>query len=380
MSLNLIVPVSGGLESTYLLQHAMTMRAKITVVFINVAGVAEGMLAELLSMNKTLEYFRSKDLDKTQYPGEIVDVIYYLAKPYLNVITRGYPMSRDFQNRQTNNINQQMSVVMALTKVRSAIVSNSIGAESPTVLIGWLKEDSSEVSYDDYDFSAAEYQEFLKLPVTLGRLSNSDRLAIPFKAPLWEMTKQQVWDKLNPALKSFIMPNGWCRYEEENSWVIHTPFDNKKYEYVDAGIPIEPTYTLQIENNDLGFFAKLLLKMVTWQDLNLPKEAQRLVNLVNDQPFIDARENFIYESRLSVLKDNFKLAVKELHSAASRFEWPVHHVVEEPILEDQPSSVKGDVIVAEDGEVGDCVPKDRPTVSASLRKNVAERFLGDKDV
>jgi len=379
MSLNIIVPVSGGLESTYLLQHAMTMRAKITVVYINVSGVAEGSVGELLSMNKTLDYFRSKDLDKKQYPGEIVEVLYYLAKPYLNVLhSNGY--HGETQNRQANNINQQISVVMALTKLRSALVAHSRGVESPTVLIGWLKEDSSDVSYDDYDFSAAEYQEFLKLPVTLGRLSNSDRLAIPFRAPLWEMTKQQVWSKLDPALEPFIIPNGWCKYEEENSWVIHTPFDNKKQEYVDAKIPIEEKYTLQIEETDLGFFVKRLLKMVTWKDLNLPREAQFLINLVNDQPFIDARENFIYESRLTVLKDNFKNAVKELYSAASRFEWPTPPVVEEPILEDHPSSVKGDVIVAEDEQVGERISEDRPTVSVALRQNVAERFLGDRDV
>lgn len=379
MSLSIIVPVSGGLESTYLLQKAMSMNAKITVVFINVVGVAEGMVGELLSMNKTLDYFRSKDLDRKQYPGEIVEVLYYLAKPYLNVLCRnGY--HGETQTRQTNNINQQISIIMALTKVRSALVANSRGVESPTVLIGWLKEDSSDVSYDDYDFSAAEYQEFLNLPVTLGRLSNSDRLAIPFRAPLWEMTKQQVWSKLDPALEPFIIPNGWCKYEEENSWVIHTPFDNKKQEYVDAKIPIESEYTLQIEETDLGFFVKRLLKMVTWKDLDLPQEARNLIRLVNEQPFIDPRENFIYESRLANLKDNFKDAVKDLHRAASRFEWPVPPVVEEPILEDQPSSVKGDVIVAGDEQVSERILEDRPTVSVALRKHVAERFLGDKDV
>lgn len=339
MSLSIIVPVSGGLESTYLLQKAMSMNAKITVVFINVVGVAEGMVGELLSMNKTLDYFRSKNLDKVQYPGEITKVIYYLAKPYLNVVDRGSPVNREFQNRQTNNINQQMSVIMALAKVRAGIVSESVGVESPTVMIGWLKEDSSEVSYDEYDFSAAEYQELLNLPVSLCRLSNADRLAVPFRAPLWEMTKRQVWNKLDKSLEPFIIPNGWCKYEEENSWVIHTPFNNKQQEYADAGIPIQSSYCLAIEDNALGFFVKLLLKMVTWKDLDLPQEARSLINIVNDQPFIDFRENFIYEARLSSLQMDFKYRVWALYEAAYKFDWPKDPIVKEPA---------GDVIVDED--------------------------------
>lgn len=371
MALDIIVPVSGGLESTYLLQQAMTRKADITVVFINVCGVGQGCVGELLSMNKTLEFFRSKDLDKIKYPGKIVEVIYYLAKPYLNIVNRGAPVFQDLQNRQTNNINQQISVVMALAKVRSSIVAKSLGQKSPTTVIGWLHEDSSDLSLDDYDFSEAEYQDLLNLPVTLGRLSNADRLAVPFRAPLWKMTKQQVWAQLDPALEPFIIPNGWGKYEEENSCIVHTPHDYKKEEYEEAGIPIKDEYVLEIKDDGLGFFVKRLLGMVTWKDLDLPQEARSLINQVNEQPIILYLENFIYEERLANLKGNFKHAVQSLHEAAAKFAWPVP----EPIAED---TQVGEVLC--DVETAEKVSEDRPTVSVALRQNVIERFLGDKDV
>lgn len=71
----------------------------------------------------------------------------------------------------------------------------------------------------------------------------------------------------------------------------------------------------------------------------LPQEARSLINIVNDQPFIDFRENFIYEARLSSLQMDFKYRVWALYEAAYKFDWPKDPIVKEPA---------GDVIVDED--------------------------------
>jgi len=174
--------------------------------------------------------------------------------------------------------------------------------------VGWLRQDACEYSHNEFDHSEAAYTELLNLNSVLGRLSNSNTIAKPFRAPLWEMSKQDIWQRLDPALAKHVVPNGTGANIDDHVWG-HTPFDLKVKEYKKAGIPIKQSYnTPDLYEDDIDLWCRALCGMVSWLDLGLPANAQGVV--LDTYPF-DEGTRVISHSNIGSLR--MRLRVKVIH-------------------------------------------------------------------
>ena len=61
------IAFSGGVESTYLLQLALEKGFNVNLCIINVGGVAENRLGELIAMEKIIKFFLSKLSEEKDY-------------------------------------------------------------------------------------------------------------------------------------------------------------------------------------------------------------------------------------------------------------------------------------------------------------------------
>lgn len=321
MSENTVVNIafSSGVESMYMLQMAMERGFKVNLVFINVAGDPGMSIGEIARMQETIKFFRNPEL-KGRYPGKINDVLYYLRRPHGNIpLNTGYGDQRGLQ-LISNNMTQQWSTILAMMKVRQSMLSHG---NYPTTFIGWAKDDCSDTTLNENDFSAGMYQELLQSPIRVGRMGNSDNLAKPFRAPLWEMTKRQIFNKIDPDIRGNVMPNGQARIYEERRLLVHEPFKEKIEEYKKAGIPVQEDYEFDIsEPNNINYLIKRLSGHVWYTDLELPSDARTLITLVQDRPILHERQSWLAEHELCNLKSNLREAVWGFYQAAQKFKWP----------------------------------------------------------
>jgi len=261
------IACSGGIESAYMIQKAMEMGASVNVCWINLSGNRFSNLGELRSLQQTIAYFQDSGRDKNRYPGNINNVYYRPECPY-------QPMGSRVNSVINTTVTQQYALVLGMMDMLTGTMS---GDDYPTTWLGWLREDSSEFSHNEYDHSEAAYKELLNLNTVLGRLSNSNTIAKPFRAPLWEMRKHQIWLKLDPELATHVVPNGRGSNIDDHVWG-HVPFDLKVKEYKKAGIPIKDSYnTPDNYESDVDLWCRALCGMASWLDLNLPSTAQGVI-------------------------------------------------------------------------------------------------------
>ncbi len=91
---------------------------------------------------------------------------------------------------------------------------------------GWLKEDAYETSHCFADYTEKQYDELKHYPITVNPLSRLSAHPIPILTPLWDMTKREVYEKINPELRNYLVLN---MHGVEVS-------ESKKDEYKAAGI------------------------------------------------------------------------------------------------------------------------------------------------
>lgn len=309
------IAFSGGVESVYMLQMAMEQGHSVNIVYINASGNPLHCIGELMNLQKVLAYFRDP-VNKKRYPGTIKEVFYFLSKAHNNIVNGSTWRERE-GGLVTVDITQQWTVTLAMMKVRQTMLSGRY----PTTFIGWIYEDSSDVSYDEMDFSAAEYKRLLELPAELGKLNNSDKMAKPFRAPLWELAKKDIWLKIEPDLKEFVILNGSAHIDRKKNVIIHIPLINKAEEYELAGIPCEATYEFPLDDSDFCFLLKRFAQELFPDDVGLPPDAIRLVNWVQGNYMMDIRQAFYYESDIVGYKNKFIRNLKEYYRSARLFQW-----------------------------------------------------------
>lgn len=313
---------SGGIESTYLLHKLLSSNNRVKIIFANLTGGARGYAGEMLQAKKIIDWFKTRMKEEGSVyhtaRSHIDSVHWHIEIPYLNAVSRGgcYNNGSCSEN-VTTSVTQQFALIQLLSEFRKS----SMQRHYPSTVLGWIKEDASNHSLDEYDFSEAEYQELLNYPVRLGRLSNSDLTAKPFRAPLWDMKKIDIWNDLDDELKELIIPNGKGDICADGYY--HHGIDlGKKLEFEEHGIPFKETYKIPVPDNCFGFFIRLLLNHVTPQELGLPEGAANFVVACRER-FIRSNYPVITESQVEHLKDSFKIFLEESYKLATSFSWPV---------------------------------------------------------
>lgn len=309
---------SGGIESMAMLQMAMEKGFSIAVIIQNLSGTPQGTVAELLATRKTIDFFRNHP-DKEKYPGKIEDVYYMLGLPHLN-----RPETTNYNSRigelVSNSQSQQWGCIQNLMVFRQASI---LRGRYPTTWIGWLKEDCTEYSHEEHDFTVAELQEMLHMPTRIGVLGSGDRVARPFRAPLWDMAKKDVWEYIDKDIRDNVIPNGAATYDSENHTLVHSVYGFKQLEYKDAGIPVQETYVLDAtsEGEEFHFFLNHFLGRVRAVEFNLPPEAQDFVGKTLKKT---VQPNcWMTESDIKILKSEVKWELEQAHKAALKFAWPI---------------------------------------------------------
>lgn len=316
---NVNISFSGGVESMALLQLAMEKGHNINLVIQNLSGTPEGTVAELLTTRKTIAFFRDHP-DKEKYKGKISEVYYMIGLPHLNRPATSRWDTDRLCDLVTNCMSQQWGCIQNLMVFRQASI---LKGAYPATWIGWMKEDAADYNHEECDFTTAELQEMLQIPTRIGVLGSGDRVARPFRAPLWDMTKREIWDYIDPDIRDNAIPNGKGYYDCEYDVITHTPHGFKKTEYKEAGIPIKDTYKFDAtsEGEEFRFFLKQFMGQITPLDLDLPPEARTLVQVLAKK--IVEPNCWIDTDDIQKLKRDTRWVVEEAHKAAFQFTWPV---------------------------------------------------------
>lgn len=221
-----LVAASAGLESTYLMQHVLeTTNHDVYPVYLDVTQSDHIMDAEYHQLRHIV--VRLNEL----FPRRI-------RNPGLCMGNSWFMNSSDYLNEKAslchNTMQQQAMTIYSLANMRSALVSRA-----PTCMVGWIKEDAFETSLFSGDMTNDEYRRLLQLGSDLLDLTNNDKSRKPFLAPLWNMTKKEIHEKLDPVLKGLVLLNpGTVTHYKTHMGV--TSGTSKFKEYVDAGIPNPP--------------------------------------------------------------------------------------------------------------------------------------------
>ena len=261
----IIVPVSGGVESTALLHKALQGDNEVHPVYVAVNGDPRSSVFDLTAAEHIVNWFEEH---KGGYVGRLRPLTYMINPVFFHLHN-----NNKIENTPANyGVTQQFQLVYNISLLRSKFWDCN-----PGVWIGWLKEDGNEFSFNEYDFSAEEYKELLKLPVTLGTLSNIDRTCKPFRAPFWEMTKSDVYLSLPEELKTLVVPNG-SEYYNGDGDLVRTPWKAKRKEWINANIPIKDSYVFSAAQiSRIGRYAG---KKLLGKDFNLSPNYDALIELV----------------------------------------------------------------------------------------------------
>lgn len=234
---------SGGVESTYLLQLALEKGFDVNLCMINVGGVPEVRLGELIAMERIVKFYKDQMREQQDYlpkakwtlKGRIMDDMHFAGCPFAARQTASRTLV-------AFDVTQQFALILGMLAIRREYLDHYM----PTTWIGWIKEDAAETSFDELEHSEEDYLALLKLPELIGPLSNADNIGIKFRAPLWEMSKSEVYSKLMDGVKPLLIPNGLGYPNQSKDCVDHVVYKDKQEEWKAAGIPCEREYKFPI--------------------------------------------------------------------------------------------------------------------------------------
>lgn len=271
------IAFSGGVESTYLLQLALEKGFDVNLCIINVGGVPEFRLAELITMERIIKFYTNEMTEQKDYlpkakqtlTGRIVDTMHMAGCPF-------FARQTPERSLVSTGVTQQFGVVLGMLAIRREYVDNFM----PSTWIGWTKDDCAERTFNELDHSEKDYQALLNLPELIGPLSNADNIGIKFRAPLWEMTKAEVYAKLMDGAKELIIPNGHSHRNWSNGTVCHVVHQDKQKEWEAAGIPCQREYHFHIAT--ASWVARFITGDLLPADVGQPdtRECRELLQLV----------------------------------------------------------------------------------------------------
>lgn len=302
MARDVRIAFSCGVESTYLLQKALEEGYNVWPCYINVTNNPLTQAVEFHRMRQILAVAKALYVDKGR--GCIGEITYYKK-----TLLEG---CEDRNPKGATAVVQQFNTALGMLMIRR---NDILRGSYPGVWIGWIKEDSFEGTSCPWDYLEEEYQAFLNFPKAFGKLTSADFRGVPFSAPLWDMKKIDIYNKVHPELRPLILANGRpCHHHDDRtlSWGIH---QHKKDELDHAGIPYEPVTVFQVK--DLGYISRMIGGLFKGEDFDLPSFADPLIadlvkcDWLSEHAIVTADIDTTYdESRITSLKNRVVRMIK----------------------------------------------------------------------
>ena len=224
----ILIPFTGGVESTYLAQKALDAGDSVSLGYFGVTQSVTARLSEIVARRHMIDFFSRK---YSQPIGECYGFFEHMC-----FVPKTNRLDKSCLRQQWNLIN---NLIAATT------VYNNDQLIIDAVWIGWAKYDTAEHSLTNIDFNVDEYQRFLDSYAEGLFLSSADKsMKRPF-LPLWEEeSKKAVYDKLYPELQACIVGNGVGSYVPGEELVEHRIYDVKNTEYHKAGVPVHAHFPM----------------------------------------------------------------------------------------------------------------------------------------
>lgn len=220
-----LIPFTGGVESTYLVQKALADGHEVIVAYYGVTQHGKSRLSELTARRHMIEYWNRK------YPDKVWEVYGFMEN--MAAIPRQQKAEKNGVRQQWNVINQIAATISSLNVEYDRVMS---------VWIGWTQYDSTAHSLCYNDLTPEEYQRLTKLVPEILFLSNIDKSQRTPFMPLWnEKSKADVYNKIDDELKQFIVANGVADSVASTQETLHHKVHNiKKEEY--GELPLNATF------------------------------------------------------------------------------------------------------------------------------------------
>lgn len=228
-----LIPFTGGVESTYLVQKALEDKREVVLGYFGVTQSALARLPEIVARRHMIDYFRTK------YKNQIITECYGFFEHMCQV-----PKENTFS---CSSLRQQWNLVNNL--IAANTIYNHNGVVLDAIWIGWAGYDTSEYSLSNIDFSAAEYEQFRQMFADGLYLSSFDKsMKKPFLPLMNEMSKKDILNRIDPELHKWIIGNGQGYYRNKEETVEHAPYSVKETEYKDSDVPVN-TFFPMVELN-----------------------------------------------------------------------------------------------------------------------------------
>lgn len=321
------VAFSGGLDSTYLIHKLLKEKHDVHVIpcIIMPSGGLKGAVADLLAIDNILKYFNEF---KDDYQGTLCPPVYYVRP--------SVPANTNVNTPNTHNINQQVNVAMGLMQIRKKIMDDCW----PSLATGWLKQDCSEHTFNEADYSEEQYEALLTLPKTLGRVSGLDGVGTRIHTPIWNMNKKELWEGLPDRLKELLSFNGYSSVildRKANEWIVNLNIDSgKRDEYKEFGIELPDSKTYSF--HDLSLTSRYLTGYLRPHDLRLDSSygiPESLIKLIQEDRYITDRvcyRNVLKSKDFDELIKDLRYEILKIHEIYNKdsFKNRLHFIMEPP--------------------------------------------------
>jgi len=259
------IAFSSGIDSTALLVLALRRGFTVNLHMINVSGVPETMMYEAYAM-----WLIVQEVKKMEFPGggRIADVSYRFSSPFPARMKRS-----DGENQVCNSIVQQLATVLGMADIRRMNYD-----ECPGTWIGWNRADAAESSLEEWDHSEQDYHDLITtMPALIGRLGNADNLETPFRMPLWDLTKKEIYAILPQKLKDLTLVNGKASIHRRENKASYNAYPTKLKE-IGRQLDMEMREHWEVALTDIPAHIRIMCGYGLPSDVGLPDDAMDLVS------------------------------------------------------------------------------------------------------
>jgi hypothetical protein len=292
------VAFSSGIDSTALLVMGLRRGFRVNLHMINVSGIPETMMYEAYTMWRIIEEVKKM----TFKSGSIGTVSYSFESPF-PARTKG-----GTEDQVCNSIVQQLATVLGMVDIRRMNYD-----QCPGTWIGWNKADASESSLIEWDHTEQDYEDLVtKVPAMIGRLGNADNLETPFRMPLWDLSKKEIYAILPPELKALTLVNGKAYVDPEKNKATYNAYPHKLKELAEQ-LDMEMPEHWAVDLTDIPAHIRIMCGYGLPSDVGLSDDALPLV---------------LELSKLFSWKYNITFEKAEKSNAVSNFKYFVDNHIE----------------------------------------------------
>lgn len=257
------IAFSSGIDSTALLVLGLRRGFKVNLHMINVSGIPETMMYEMYTMHKIVEEVKKMNFEA----GCINTISYAMVPPFAARMKSGQS-----ENQACNSITQQLATAFGMADIRRMNYD-----ECPGTWIGWNRADASESSLIEWDHSEQDYQDLVTLvPSVIGRLGNADNLETPFRMPLWDLNKKEIFAMLPQSLRDLVLVNGKAYVDPHQNKAAYNAYPHKLKDLAQQ-LDMEMPEHWDVKLTDIPAYIRIICGFGLPSDVGLPDEAMELV-------------------------------------------------------------------------------------------------------